>query len=280
MKDAHVAVIIRTFSRIGDTEALIHLIQTRWTACRYTIFVAHNGESSGYPATENIRQNSHYVPVENNEGHIYGARSFVRAGYKAARAMEGFTHYLFIESDFWLLNDSLIEKTLNSMREEGHGIASTIWVERQQSLAVDFFIVEAGHMHAHPELLDWDAHPERYLGTIVAGDDLHIIRQLRSVHLPGMLRFLPLSVRLIEMSRFRIFKDALALTHHWETLDRNAETGMAIKKGLANSLAPGSFPGVDPVPLPAGLFLPRWSRYIPQSYWFKGRKIYQSPPHL
>jgi len=275
MKDAHVAVIVRTFSRIRDVEDLLHLIRTRWTSCRYTVFVAHNGESSGYPATQVIREGSYYVQVENNEGHIYGARSLVRAGFEAARAMGGFTHYLFIESDFWLLDDSLIGQALCAMRDGGRGVASTIWVERARSLAVDFFIVEAGHLHAHPELLDWDAHPERYLGAVIPEDDVHIIRQLRCVHLPGVLRFLPLHRYLIDGNRFRIFKDAPALTHHWETLDHDEDTAMAIKEGLANSLVPGCFPGVDPVALPFGLSLPRLSLFVPQSYWFKGRKHYQ-----
>lgn len=274
-REAHVAVIIRTFSRIKDTEALLQLIRSRWTSCRYTVFVAHNGESSGHLATAELRENAHYVSVENNEGHIYGARSLVRAGFKAAQALGGFTHYLFIESDFWLLDDKLIAQELCAMDEKGCGVASTIWVERARSLAVDFFMVEAGYMHAHPELLDWDDHPERYLGIVVPKKDVHIIRQLRGVHLPGVLRFLPLHIHLIDANRFRIFKEAPALTHHWETLDRDENIAIAIKKGLANSLAPGCFSEVEPIALPVGLFLPHWSLFVPQSYWFKGRKAYQ-----
>lgn len=266
----NIAVIVRTYSRIMDIEALIHLIKTRWSRYSYTIFVVHNGEKDGHHATDAIKLNTEYVPVENNEGHIAGAKSLVKAGFRAARDFGGFTHYLFIESDFWLLDDSLIEKQLQNMADQSSPIATTIWVESRRSLAVDFFMVEADFMHAHPELLEWDGHPERYLGDLLSGSKVCVIEELRPTHVPSLLRKLHLPASLADGGRFRIFTAAPAVTHHIETLDKDTVKGMAVKKGLANAVAGEIlFDDVPTVALPKELFWQKYSRYVPQSWWYK-----------
>ena len=265
-----IAIIIRTYSRIMDTEALIHLIQSRWTRLSYTIFVVHNGEKDGHHVTDFIKSNAVYVSVDENKGHIEGAKSLVQAGLKAASSLGGFTHYLLIESDFWLLDDALVERTIHRMESTRSSLATTIWVENKRTLAVDFFIAEANFLHSHPELLDWDEHPEHYMREFLSDIPICVINELRPAHLPNILRKLHHSIRVVDGGRFRIFPKAPALTHHIETLDQDPAKGLAIKKGLANALAKEKiFSDADDVPLPSGLFWQKWARYVPQSWWYK-----------
>lgn len=96
----NIAILIRTYSRISDTEALIHIIKTKWLKHNYTIFVVHNGENDGYLATEYIKKNSYYIQVKENTGHRTGAASLVKEGFNVLKTQENFSHYIFIESDF------------------------------------------------------------------------------------------------------------------------------------------------------------------------------------
>ena len=266
----HTAIIIRTYSRIMDTEALIHLIKTRWTRLSYTIFVAHNGEKDGHHVTDFIKSNAVYVSVDENKGHIGGAKSLVQAGFKAASSLGGFTHYIFIESDFWLLDDTLIENLIKKMTAQNTPIATTIWVENRHSLAVDFFIVKSEFMHTQPALLDWDDHPERYISKILSESDVSVIEELRPVHLPRLLKKINFPATVVDGGRFRIFAHAPAITHHVETLGPSPQKGMAIKKGLANALVEESiFPDAEPVVLPRSLIWQKLSRYVPQSSWYR-----------
>ncbi len=266
----NIAILIRTYSRISDTEALIHIIKTKWPKHNYTIFVVHNGENDGYLATEYIKKNSYYIQVKENTGHRTGAASLVKEGFNVLKTQENFSHYIFIESDFWLLNDNLIDNYLRKTDKNKTKIAATIWVEKIRSIAVDFFIADAEYLKKNSQLLDWDNHAEQYVAKHLPYEELTIIDELRPTHLPRLARCLNLSIQLVDGGRFRIFPKAPALTHHIETLDPDKEKAIQIKKGLANSLAKTKiFPAIQDIPTPPKLYLQYFSKFIPQSWWIK-----------
>lgn len=266
----NIAILIRTYSRILDTEALIHIIKTKWVKHNYTIFVVHNGENDGYPATKYIKNNSHYIPVQENTGHRTGAAKLVQEGFNVLKTQENFSHYIFIESDFWLLEDSLIDNYLKKLDKNKTKIAAAIWVEKIRSVAVDFFIADAEYLQKNSQLLDWDNHAEQYFANHIPSEYLTSIEELRPTHLPRLARCLNLSIQLVDGGRFRIFPQAPALTHHIETLDSDKEKAVQIKKGLANSLAKTEiFPAIQNVPLPPKLFMQYFSKVIPQSWWIR-----------
>ena len=266
----NVAVIMRLYSRLLDAEGLVRIINTTWTRHNYTLFVAHNGAGDGFVASDALRAAGHYVPVATNAGHIGGATALVQAGYRAARACGDFSAYLFIEADFWLVGDALIDEALSSMRREERPVASTIWVERNHSLAVDFLLMDGAFLRDNPELLDWDDHPEQYLSARLYPDRVHIIECLRPTHVPGLLRLMiPFGARTSVKGRFRLFPKAPALTHHLENLSANPLRAIAIKRGLANTLAGRRVFDDPPVRIPWQSVLQPLSRFVPQSSWFK-----------
>lgn len=266
----NIAVLIRTYSRILDTEALIYIIKTKWIKHNYTVFVVHNGENDGYAATNYIKENSHYIGVKENTGHRSGAASLVKEGFNVLKTWQNFSHYIFIESDFWLLDDNLIDNYLEKMDKNKTKIAAAIWVEKIRSVAVDFFIMDADYLKKNSQLLDWDNHAEQYFAKHIPHEDLTVIEELRPTHLPKLARFLNLSVQLVDGGRFRIFPKAIALTHHIETLASDKNKAIQIKKGLANSLAKTEiFPATPNVPVPQKLCIQYFSKFIPQSWWKK-----------
>lgn len=268
----NIAVLIRTYSRILDTEALIHIIKTKWTRHQYTIFVVHNGENDGYPATEYIKDNCTYISVAENTGHRTGAASLVQEGLKVLKTQQAFSHYIFIESDFWLLDDVLIDNYLKKKEKENIKLVSTIWVEKKRSLAVDFFIIDAAYLNINSHLLEWDNHAEQYFAKNIPCEEVTIIQELRPIHLPKLVRRLVnVPIELVDGGRFRVFPKAPALTHHIETLSGDKEEAIQIKKGLANALAETEiFSAVQGVSLPKYMWLQNTAKFIPQSWWIRG----------
>ncbi len=268
-----VAVILRVYSRLLDAEGLVRIIRTTWTRHEYTLFVVHNGAADGFVADKALRAAGRYVPVENNAGHINGAKSLVQAGYRAAAGCGDFSAFLFIEADFWLLGDALIDAALASMRREQRPAAAAVWVERYHSLAVDFLLLDGPFLKDTPELLDWDGHPEQYLASRLYPDRVHILERLRPTHVPGLLkRLIPFGPRVAAGGRFRLFPRAPALTHHLEDLDADPLRAIAIKRGLANTLAGRRVFAEEPERLPWQAALQPLSRFVPQSSWFRSRR--------
>lgn len=266
----NIAVLIRAYSRILDTEALLHIIKTKWIKHKYTVFIVHNGANDGHTATNYMKENSHYIQVKENTGHRTGAASLVKEGFNVLKKRNDFSHYIFIESDFWLLDDNLIYNYLKKMDKNKTKIAAAIWVEKIRSVAVDFFIADADYLKKNSLLLDWDNHAEQYFAKYIPHEDLTIIEELRPTHLPKLARFLNLSIQLVDGGRFRIFPKAIALTHHIETLASDKNKAIQIKKGLANSLAKTEiFPAIQNVPAPQKLSIQYFSKFIPQSWWIK-----------
>ena len=268
-----IAVILRVYSRLLDAEGLVRIINTTWNRHDYTLFVAHNGAADGFVASETLRAAGHYVAVENNAGHIRGAATLVQAGYQTARTCGDFSAYLFIEADFWLLGDGLIDAALTSMRREQRPVASTIWVERYHSLAVDFLLIDGTFLHDNPDLLAWDDHPEQYLAARLYPDRVHILECLRPTHVPGLLRYMiPFGARTSVKGRFRLFPKAPALTHHLEDLDADPFRAITIKRGLANTLAGRRVFDEPSLRIPWQATLQPLARFVPQSAWFHKRR--------
>lgn len=268
-KPDKIAVVIRVFSRISDANALIRIIQKNWKCIDKEIFVLHNGESSGFPASDLMKSCGHYVNVTFNSGHRTGARDLVQTAVKVLAGYSEFTHYLFIESDCWVLNDKTIVDALRGMKKFKKPCASYIWVAKRRSYAVDFFIVESRYAHSHPALFTWDAHPERYFSK-VAQYDTFIFNDMGIVHAPSMLKRCKISPLILSNGRFRIFPNASALTHHLEEMGcKSNEEALTLKKSLANALSGVElFPNVPVIKFPKDLIWKKISKYIPQSSWF------------
>ena len=271
----NIAVIIRVYSRITDAESLVKIIKSTWTHNHYDIFIAHNGEEDGYHATQTLKDAGHYIHVPKNSGHLFGARDLLQFGYDAAlheqKASSPYQSYVFIESDFWLLGDGLLDSKLSQMRRQKKSLAMSIWVEGIRSHAVDFFIVDAEYLATkHKELFNWDDHPEQHFAQLVH-DDALIINELRPTHIPSILRVFPISTLVASLGRFRIFPKAPAVTHHLEEINSNdLSLALKIKQGIANTLLKEKvFEDAPNIEIPRSVLFQKYGLLAPQSSWFK-----------
>lgn len=269
----NIAVVIRVFSRIEDTLGLIHIIREKWTSHNYTIFVSHNGRKSGFVFPENSLQGVTLIEVEENLGHLGGAGSLVYAAFD--HITEDFDYAIFIESDFWVLDENLILEPLTS----DFDVACTIWVESHKSMGVDFFILKQSYLAKNKELLNWgkSSHAERIFPENIVAEyyvktqaKVHIIQSLRPIHVPKLetklMRILPVKDS-YDNRRFRLFPKASVVTHHIE----NIPNGIVTKKQIANALAQEEiFKDVTPYTLRfMEKNIQQIARFFPQSSWFR-----------
>ncbi len=264
----NIAVVIRTYSRISDTVELVKIIKDLWKKHNYTLFIAHNGKKDGFILPQEVLEYAEIIEVENNLGHRTGAKSLVNVGYSHIKNLNNFDYILFIESDFWLLDDNIIHKAIQADKD----ISTSIWIEKRQSLGVDFFLVKKYFIDAYPNLLDWQASPETDMRDAfrLSKGSLYIFNELRPIHAPSLMRKTMKSLfknTYYEGGRFRLFLDAPALTHHIEDLEKGMET----KKNLANTLL-----GKKYFPENSAYALTFFERnmqkiaaYFPQASWFK-----------
>ncbi len=234
----NIAVIIRVFSRVQDTKCLVEIIKKKWTTHNYTLFVAFNGASAGHKLDDYVYENAQVLEVNNNSGHRTGARDLVQNAYNHIKNDNNFDYLLFVESDFWLLDERLILEGIESDKD----LATTIWIEQRSSLAVDFFLLKKQALATHTELLNWQDSPETDFRNAVrnAGLSVHVFNALRSIHAPSsMKKILKNSFKpcFYEGGRFRIFEKAKVVTHHIEDL----ESGLDEKKSIANSVLQEDF---------------------------------------
>lgn len=263
----NIAVIIRVFSRVEDTKALVSIIRKYWTQNNYTLFIAHNGLESGYVLDDSLREYAEIIEIKENSGHRTGARDLVQKAYQHIEKRKDFDYILFIESDFWLFDEKLIQKAIESDKD----IASTIWVEKRKSLAVDFFLVKSTFIAKHQEILNWDASPETDMGIACreAKASIHIFPELRPTHAPSLLRASfknCFESTHYEGGRFRLFPRAKVVSHHVEDLPE----GMKTKKSLANALINERFFEEDLYSLSfKDLYIQKIAGLFPNSGWFK-----------
>jgi len=269
----NIAVVIRVFSRIEDALGLIHIIREKWTSHNYTIFVSHNGKKSAHIFPENSLHGVTLIEVEENSGHLGGAGSLVYEAFD--HITEDFDYAIFIESDFWVLDENLILEPLTN----DFDVACSIWVESIKSMSVDFFILKQSYLAKNKELLNWgkSSHTERiYPENIVAEyyiktqAKVYIIQSLRPIHAPSSMRklvkVLPAKNSLCG-GRFRLFPKASVVTHHIE----NIPNGIVRKKQIANALAQEEiFKDVPPYTLRfMEKNIQQIARFFPQSSWFR-----------
>ncbi|MBI9109876.1 hypothetical protein [Maridesulfovibrio ferrireducens] len=264
----HIAVIIRVYSRVDDAKALVQIIQQYWKKNKYTLFIAHNGANDGYILDEEIRQQAEVIDVTENSGHLSGATDLVKKSYAHIQCRQDIDYVLFIESDFWIFDDALINEGILS----GADIATTIWIEKRKSLGVDFFLIKKSYIAAHPEILKWEASPETDMRNFAheSKAKIYIFNGLRPVHVPALMRNLfehMFSPIYYAGGRFRLFSKHKALSHHIEDLPK----GMHTKKAIANALVQEIFFADIPLyPLSfIDLFVQRIARYVPQSSWYR-----------
>lgn len=273
----NIAVVIRTYSRILDTLALIKIIKEKWKAHRYSLFVVHNGAADGHVFPENtLPEDVCYIQVSENSGHQAGASDLLVASFDYLS--DSFDYTLFIESDVWPLHDDLLCEAL----EHDFDVATTIWVESKQSLAVDYFIVSQKFLLQNKAMLAWKTkNPEvefkNYLLTTKA--KIYIFSSLRPIHMPSFLnkmcKYIPVNVFPV-WGRFNFFPKLQYLTFHIEMLPN----GIFTKKQMANLLLGYEFFDI-PIEIPS-LRLTKWefsgqqiARFFPQSSWLK-KKYWKS----
>ncbi len=280
----NIAVIIRTFSRVEDAKAQVEIIKKYWNKNNYTLFVSFNGASSGYELDDYVKEHAYIIEVSENTGHINGASDLVKKGY-AHIEKENFDYVLFIESDFWLLDEKIIENSIAS----GKDLASTIWVEKRKSLAVDFFIIKKEVLDKNTQILEWSEHAEIAFKDLSkkANLSVYIQEEMRLIHAPKLFKRIckkALTKYNGEDARFRIFLDAMVISHHIEDLynakhnteikkctDGQIEEAIGIKKSIANTLLGEEFfKGVGFYELSFfEKYAQKIARYIPQSSWFR-----------
>ncbi len=264
----NIAVIIRVYSRVEDTKELVHIIKDKWKLNNYSLFIVHNGANDGYLLDEELANYADILEVTTNSGHRTGARDLVKGGYNYIKKREDFDYVLFIESDFWIFDDKLIQAAIQSDKD----LATTIWIEKRKSLGVDFFLVKKPFIDEHSSILDWDKSPETDMRDNFnkTNGKLHIFKELRPIHAPSLMRktfknlFSPTHY---EGGRFRIFIKAKTVSHHIEDLTN----GMNDKKSIANAML-----GYDYFKNSAKYtltFLDKYAQkiaaYFPQASWYK-----------
>ncbi len=264
----NIAVIIRVYSRVEDAKALVQIIKDFWNMHNYTLFIAHNGKKDGYVLDDETKDKAEVIEFNTNTGHRTGARDLVQKGYAYIKENCEFDYVLFIESDFWLFDETLIDKAIQS----GKDLATSIWIEKRQSLGVDFFLVKKEFIDVHPNILDWDKSPETDMRDQFnkAQGSLFIFEELRPIHAPSLMRktlknFLKNTH--YEGGRFRLFTKAKAISHHVEDL----QYGIQTKKAIANALIEQNyFQNIYSYSL---TFFDKNAQqiaaYFPQASWFK-----------
>ncbi len=264
----NIAVIIRVYSRVEDTRELVHIIKNNWKQNNYSLFIIHNGASDGYLLDEDLANYTDILEVTTNSGHRTGARDLVKGGYNYIKKRDDFDYLLFVESDFWIFDDKLIQNAIQSDKD----LATTIWIEKRKSLGVDFFLVKKSFIDTYPNILDWDKSPETDMRDQFnkSCGKLHIFKELRPIHAPSLMRKMfknIFSPTHYEGGRFRIFRKAKAISHHIEDLPN----GMSDKKSIANAVF--GYDYFETSTKYSLTFLDKYAQriaeYFPQASWFK-----------
>ena len=123
----NIAVIIRVYSRVDDVKALVNIISTYWKRHNYTLFIAHNGAKDGYVLDSSVHEYAEIIEISENSGHRSGTTDLVKTAYNHIKSRTDFDYILFVESDFWLFDEMVIEKALLQDKD----IATSIWVEKK-----------------------------------------------------------------------------------------------------------------------------------------------------
>lgn len=266
----NIAVIIRVFSRIDDALALIHVIRQNWITHNYTLFVSYNGRGNGHIFPDGSLNGVQLIEFSSNSGHRTGAQDLLLASFDYID--EQFDYAIFTEADVWVLDENLILEALASDCD----IATTIWVESRQSMAVDFFVIKQTYLAKNKELFNWKSlSPETAFSNYLTQHQasIHIFNSMRPIHAPKMMQIVLSFLHIgkpYNTGRFNLLSKANVLTHHIEDLPN----GIVKKKALANALIK-----TDLFLLPKKTshiqlnffekYIQQIGKYFPQSAWLK-----------
>jgi hypothetical protein len=268
-----IAVVIRVYNRVEDLENNIKIINSLWKNNNYDIFIVFNGQSAGYFLTQYIYDNaSKVVNLTNNAGHLKGNSQLLIEGIQNIDNLLNYDFLLILEADTWLMQDDIISKYSNILKDSDAVWASSLWVESKYSLGLDFAIIKTDFILEHYKVLfNFQENPEMWIAEyLMFTNHNHIaIQELMPVHRPSIIKTLYNA----DQGRLRIFPKAKMLTHHVE----NLEGGIKSKKELANIMYKNIFFHTSSrvnhnFQYNKYLFFHTLLKYLPRSSWFKKKK--------
>lgn len=128
MKQYNLAVILYTYDRVDDALINQEIIRNLWSKSELLkdikIYHVYNGKKERY--IEKYRED-YFARIENS-GHFQGASELFDLGFKKV-VESGFEadYLVFLASDTWVVNKSLVESTLQKMDDENKLMAGNSW---------------------------------------------------------------------------------------------------------------------------------------------------------
>ena len=210
-----------------DLKVCLSVIRKFWKSNPYHVLVMSNGLADGHvvpPECSALADETIEVPT--NPGHLKGNAELLKEGI--ARVASDCDHVILLEADTWIFTDRIINKYLKRLREEKAVWASAEWIEKYNSLGLDFVIADQHFLRANPKIFDFTEHAECYVCNYLRTHSAKylFVKECMPTHLPKVVRrfYNPFG------GRNRSFSRALMVTHHIEDLSG----GLAEKKALAN----------------------------------------------
>jgi len=219
-----IAVLVRTHHRMQDLEVGLAAIRRHWSRHDYHVLVVSNGLAAGIEVPPGVRESgAEVVELSENPGHLRGNSQLLREGLR--RLPREAEHVVLLEADTWLFSDRLVDLALERMARDRAVWASATWLDRYHSVAVDFAVADARYLREHPEILDFERHPETRIasGILRHGARYVPLPELMPVHVPRFVR----SVLPAQGGRFRSFPDGPMVTHHIEDLPGGLQEKLA-----------------------------------------------------
>lgn len=268
-----VTVLLRVYNRIDDLISNLRLIRNKWRSYDYYILVAFNGEKDGYSLPDIVYSLADKVLVlPENAGHLKGNSQLLVESY---HHIPSETDYLILlEADTWVIDDCIIKKYIEKMKEYSIVWASSEWNKVSWSLGIDLALVDFKRIRDfYINLFSFEKNPEQWVACYLRQKGLRFIyiKELMPVHIPKLLNiFLKFKDK-----RINIFLKAKVITHHVEQLKK----GVYKKYAYANAIMKEEFFDTD---IKISFFkLNIFYRLIyllcyiiPQSSWFRDKRCY------
>jgi len=267
-----ITILIRVYNRIDDLVANIKIIRLLWKKFnKADIIVSFNGKEDGYFLPEVVSENAnHVIELATNLGHLKGNSQMILEAYSFIPEDTDFL--VLLEADTWLLDDSLIDRYVEYMKNENYVWCSAEWSKRTWSLGIDFAIVRYSVIKKYCfDLFNFGLRPEQWVCDFLSKNDLKFfyISELNPVHIPKILSILAF----VNKRRNHVFLKAKMITHHIEEL----KNGIKEKYAIANCLIGSNFFVTD-VKINCFFLKLKYliiniiSVVLPNSSWFRNKK--------
>ena len=185
----NICVLVRVYNRLADLAVCLEAIRTHWRLHRYHVVVLSNGRRDGYPLPAHLGSPvAVAVECDAGLGHVAGNSRLLLEG---VRHIPGDCDYtVLLEADTWVHTDSVLDRYLGRMKTTGAVWASAEWVEKFQSLAVDFALVRSSFVRDHPDVFEFPAHAEYHVAKHLADRRVPFLhmREHMPVHVPRAMR--------------------------------------------------------------------------------------------